>query len=98
MLIRPVEPQDARTWEGLRSELWPVEAWTHAPEIAQFFAGTAVEPQAVRVAEDEGGVIIGFAELSIRREIPGLEGKATGYVEGLYVAPAHRGRGVARSA
>ena len=97
MLIRPVELRDATTWERLRSELWPVEAWTHAPEIAAFFAGTLQEPQAVLVAEDDAGTIIAFAELSIRWDIPGLEGKPTGYVEGLYVVPPHRGRGIARS-
>jgi aminoglycoside 6'-N-acetyltransferase I len=97
MLIRPIEPRDAFTWERLRSALWPVEAWTHAPEIAAFFAGTAAEPQAVLVAEDDTGTIIAVAELSIRRDILGLEGQPTGYVEGLYVLPAHRGRGVARA-
>lgn len=97
MLIRPVEPRDAATWERLRRELWPVEAWTHAPEIAAFFAGTLEEPQAVLIAEDDAGSIIAIAELSVRWDIPGLESQPTGYVEGLYVVRARRGQGVARS-
>ena len=92
----PRRLRDTATWERLRRELWPVEPCTHAPEIAQFFAGTLKEPQAVLVAEDNAGEIMAFAELSIRRDIPGLEEKPTGYVEGLYVMPTHRGSGVAR--
>lgn len=34
-------------------------------------------------------------ELSIRRDLNGI-GDAVGYVEGLYVMPAFRGRGIAR--
>ena len=97
MPIRPVGPRDAAVWEQLRTELWPTEPRTHAPEIAQFFAGTLAEPQAVLIAEDDTGTIIAIAELSIRRDIPGLESKPTGYVEGLYVMPTHRGRGIARA-
>jgi aminoglycoside 6'-N-acetyltransferase I len=96
MRIRPIEPSDAATWERLRSELWPVDAWTHAPEIEDFFAGKASEPEAVLVAEDDVGLIVGFAEFSIRTDIPSLEGRRTGYVEGLYVMPEFRSRGIAR--
>lgn len=39
---------------------------------------------------------VGLVELSIRLDVVGLEGKRTGYVEGLYVDPGLRGQGVAR--
>jgi aminoglycoside 6'-N-acetyltransferase I len=94
--IRPIEPSDAATWERLRRELWPEDPESHAEEIASFFAGTLPEPQAVLVAQ-EGPTLIAFAELSIRVDIPGLAGKRVGYVEGLYVTPAFRGRGIART-
>jgi len=94
--IRPVEPSDAATWERLRRELWSEDPESHAFEIASFFAGTLPEPQAVLVAQ-EGSTLVAFAELSIRDEIPGLAGKGVGYVEGLYVTPAFRARGVARA-
>ncbi len=96
MKIRPIEPSDAATWERLRRDLWPEDPESHAVEIASFFAGTLPEPQAVLVAQ-EGPTLIAFAELSIRVDIPGLAGKRVGYVEGLYVTPAFRGRGIART-
>lgn len=46
------------------------------------------------MAEDDG-LLIGVAELSLRRDVVGLEGKLTGYVEGVFVRPAFRGRDVA---
>jgi len=69
----------------------------HAPEIASFFAGTLAEPSAVLVAEDSVGKLVGVAELSIRIDLPSLIGTRVGYVEGLYVVPGARGRGVACS-
>jgi len=97
MLIRHVQGADAATWERLRCELWPDGAESHGAEIEEFFAGTVVEPQAVLFAEDDVGRVMSFAELSLRRDIPGLEGQLTGYVEGLYVVPEFRGRGIARA-
>jgi aminoglycoside 6'-N-acetyltransferase I len=94
--IRPIEPSDAATWERLRRELWPEDPESHAVEVASFFAGTLPEPQAVLVAQ-EGPNLIAFAELSIREDIRGLAGTRVGYVEGLYVTPAFRSRGIART-
>lgn len=95
MIIRPVQLSDAPAWERLRLDLWPEATETHAAEISQFFNGTLDEPQAVLVALEESA-IIAFAELSIRYDIRGLPGKKVGYVEGLYVTPPYRARGIAR--
>jgi aminoglycoside 6'-N-acetyltransferase I len=94
--IRPVTKQDAPVWEKLRQELWPDGAADHAPEIGDFFAGKLFEPVAVLVAETTVREIVGFAELSIRGDTPGREGKRVGYVEGLYVSPQVRHRGIAK--
>ena len=94
--VRNVTPADAPVWEAMRRDLWPNGAEDHAPEIATFFAGTLEEPSAAMVAENVAGVVVGFVELSIRTDVAGLEGKRTGYVEGLYVRPDARGQGVAR--
>jgi aminoglycoside 6'-N-acetyltransferase I len=94
--IREVRREDAARWERLRCELWPDGAAEHAAEIESFFAGTLGEPAAGLVAEDSTGEVVGFAELSIRTELKGLESKRVGYVEGLYVRPEIRGQGVAR--
>ena len=94
MIIREIEPSESGDWERMRHDLWPGGAGDHAPEIASFFAGTLPEPQAVLVADNDGS-LIAFAELSIRNDIPGFCGTRVGYVEGLYVRPEWRSRGVA---
>lgn len=40
--------------------------------------------------------IVAIAELSIRTDLAGYEGKRVGYVEGLFVLPEFRGQGIAR--
>jgi len=96
IIIRHAVPADAPSWEVLRCELWPDGTADHGPEIASFFAGTLPEPAAVLVALIPSGEMIGFAELSIRTDLPSLEEVRAGYVEGLYLRPEFRGRGIAR--
>jgi len=94
VILREIRSEDASEWLAMRRELWP-DGDDHDVEIAAFFAGSLDEPEAVLVAEDHG-LLVGMAELSARRDIAGLEGKLTGYVEGLFVRPAFRGGDVAR--
>jgi aminoglycoside 6'-N-acetyltransferase I len=96
VIVRPITPSLAARWLAMRCQLWPDGTEEHSGEIAAFFEGSAIEPLAVLSAHDASGEMIGFAELSIRSDIPGLEEKRTGYVEGLYVTPAQRNQGVAR--
>lgn len=95
--IRRAAPDDAGAWTELRHLLWPeATAAEHASEIARFFAGELDEPQAVFVAESGAHEIVGFVELSVRTLVPGCATDRVGYIEGLYVVPAHRGRSVVR--
>lgn len=96
LVIRHIAPSDASVWEAMRRNLWPDGAEDHPSEIAMFFAGSLEEPLAVLVAESPAGVIAGFAELSIRTDVPALKGKRVGYVEGVYIRPEVRHRGIAR--
>jgi aminoglycoside 6'-N-acetyltransferase I len=81
----------------MRAKLWPDGSEDHPSEIAMFFGGHRFKSlTAALVAENKCGAIVAFAELSIRDDLPGLEGKRTGYVEGLYVLPEIRQTGVAR--
>lgn len=79
----------------MRRDLWPEAAEDHGQEIRAFFAGRLDEPEAVFVVQ-EGSWLIAFAELSTREDIKNLAGKKVGYIEGLYVVPYFRHRGVAR--
>lgn len=95
--IRSVVLSDARHWQQLRSELWPGGVNEHEGEIASFFAGTAAEPDSVFVAIDASERLIGFVEVSVRKNVPGLGGQNAGFIEGLYVTPPERHCGVARA-
>jgi aminoglycoside 6'-N-acetyltransferase I len=95
--IRRAAPADAPVWELLRRQLWPDAAEDHGPEIAMFFAGHHFKDLTeVLLAEDHDAVAVGYAELSIRDDVPGLSGVRAGYVEGLYVLPAVRHMSIGR--
>lgn len=96
--IRPVSPGDAASWLRLRLALWPdgTEA-DHGEEIDRFLAGHAQEPKAVLVAEDAAAHVIGVAELSIRPCAEGCHSDRVAYLEGWFVEPGARSRGVGRA-
>ena len=94
LIIRPIRPSDRDVWLRMRADLWPGD--DHASEIETFFAGRAVEPQAVLLALQQGKAA-GVCELAVRTNVPGAEGLRTAFVEGLYVDPAYRNGLVARS-
>jgi aminoglycoside 6'-N-acetyltransferase I len=94
LVIRPVEPADASVWERMRQSLWPDESGGHAREIAQYFAHPRTNPLEVLLACLGSGVAIGFVELSIRPYAEGCTTDRVAFVEGWYVEPQHRGRGV----
>jgi len=91
--IRPVTKDDADGWLRLRNDLW--EGDDHEQEIAAFFRGEPEEPIEVLLAVDRNGTAVAHVELSLRFDVPGLEGLKTGYIEGLYVAPQYRQTNVA---
>ena len=95
--VRPILGGDVKEWERLRCALWPDGAADHYVEIASFFAGTLAEPEAVLVAITPDREMIGLAELAIRTDLAETANQKTGYIEGLYVIPEARFRGVARA-
>lgn len=95
--VRAALPADSAAWLRMRCALWPEgSAQEHAAEIAAFFAGTAHMPLAVLLAFD-GATAVGFAELSIRSVAESCLTDRVGYLEGWYVEPAVRRRGVGRA-
>jgi aminoglycoside 6'-N-acetyltransferase I len=92
--IRAAREADAEAWRLLRVALWPPD--DHREEVAAFLRGELEEPRIVLLAKIQDGTLVGFAELSIREEVPGAYSDRVGYVEGLYVVPPKRGRGIAR--
>lgn len=81
-------------WLALRKALYsPLEDAFHEAEMRQILGS---KEQACFLALDESGVPLGFMELSLRNFVDGCLGSPVGYVEGLYVVPEARGRGIAR--
>jgi aminoglycoside 6'-N-acetyltransferase I len=96
--VRPAGKSDAAAWLAMRRALWP-DAWPgeHEEEIEEFLAGRSREPLAVLIAENPAGAAVGFAELSIRPTAEGCRTGRVAYLEGWFVSPAARRRGVGRS-
>ena len=95
--IRHVAPADGPAWLSMRNALWPGSRDDHTREIARFFDGQSREPLAVLLATDHHGRAVGFAELSIRPYAEGCRTHHIGFLEGWYVEPESRGRGIGRA-
>lgn len=92
--VRQVSPADEMDWLRLRKELWPGSSDHHTRDIKRFFAGESRDPLVVLVAEDDEKRIVGFAELSIRAYAEGCNSDRVAFLEGWFVAPEARLRGV----
>jgi aminoglycoside 6'-N-acetyltransferase I len=102
--IRKVEPQDAAQWSEMRTALWPeVGESTHPVEVARYLEhpgpGPGAMPEAVFVAVDpeDPSALRGFVEVSRRAYAEGCETSPVGFLEGWYVDPEFRRRGVGRA-
>lgn len=97
--VRAVERRDAARWLTMRMALWPGEETPegHAREVEDFLAGRLKMPLAVLVALDRTGAIVGFVELFIRTYAEDCRTDRVAYLEGWYVVPEARRRGVGRA-
>lgn len=93
--VREARPDDGATWLRLRRALWPeCPAQKHEREIGQLLQSDGV----VLVAEDDQSNLVGFAEVSLRRDhVDGATISPVPYLEGWFVNAAFRGQGVGRA-
>lgn len=100
MPVRPARPSDRDALTELRYALWPDEASTeiHARELDVFFAGELPGPPYTVLVAEEEGVLLGFAEVSLRTVAESCDrSRPVGYLEGWYVADGHRRSGIGRA-
>ncbi len=93
--VRNAGPEDRAEWLRMRKALWndcPDE--DQEREIDEMLESDREE---VFFAERPGGGLGGFLEASIRPWADGCEARPVGYVEGWYVDPDLRRRGVGRA-
>jgi aminoglycoside 6'-N-acetyltransferase I len=96
--VGPAKRADAGAWLVMRIALWPEgTAESHKEEIERFFAGELHMPLAVLVAALDDGGLAGFAELSIRAYAEDCVTDRVAYLEGWYVIPEMRRRGIGRA-
>jgi len=98
VMVRIALPQDADALAALRHRLWPDSSVEHhLSELKLLLAGTfqMTLPYTTLVAQDQAGRMVGFAEVDLRSHADGCDpSQPVGYLEGWYVAPEWRRRGV----
>lgn len=97
MRVARVTAADAENWTAMRTGLWPRGGeGQHAADIARLL----VDPgETVNlIARDAEGVALGFAEAALRHDyVNGCKTSPVAFLEGIFVQPETRGRGVARA-
>lgn len=93
MRIAALKRDQITSWQRLRAQLWPdVSIERHRREIVDILSDP--EFNAVFVAVGSGRKLHGFVEASIRMSAEGCRPGPIGYIEGWYVEPKHRRKGV----
>jgi aminoglycoside 6'-N-acetyltransferase I len=93
--VTAASAEDAGSWLELRLALWPGE---RREEFAADIAALLADPGDTvnLIAHADTGEAIGFAEASLRRDyVEGCSTSPVAFLEGIYVAPGHRRKGVA---
>lgn len=93
--VRVVAANDASEWFHLRKLLWDESSDDeHRMEMLDIYDHH--ETQLVLVAETDDGNLVGFLEASIRPFVEDCHSDHVGYLEGWFVEPQYRKRGIGR--
>ncbi len=97
LIVRPATLNDRRALAQARAALWPTAPLEqHDAEVGRILAGEPVTtlPLQILVAEFEGRMV-GFVEVDLRSHADGCDpARPVAFLEGWYVAPGMRRRGV----
>ena len=95
--VRAASDADFAAWGELRRALWPDEPGVGDAQALRDAADAQAGTHAL-LAFDHAGEAIGFVDLALRRDyVNGTDSSPVGFLEGWYVAPSWRGRGVGRA-
>ncbi|NIJ92289.1 aminoglycoside 6'-N-acetyltransferase I [Xanthomonas campestris] len=97
--VRAAVGADAQALLALRLALWPDADDSVADDgVAELQAALARADASHLLVVDEADAALGFAEVSVRHDyVNGTESTPVGFLEGWYVSPAWRGRGLGRA-
>lgn len=91
--IRRMMLADKDRWAGMRAALWPNDPiGDHRDEITDLLQSD--QPYHAYLALSQAQEPVGFAELSMRTYANGCTERPVPFLEGIWVAPAHRHKGV----
>ena len=96
--IDPMRPDDLPAWRNLRHKLgpeWVIEGFDQ--EAKRYFDTGLIDalPHMVLAAR-RAGIVVGFAEVSLRAYAEGAHSSPVGYLEGWFVDQSCRGLGAGR--
>jgi aminoglycoside 6'-N-acetyltransferase I len=97
--IRRIERDDVGAWAALRGRLWPdAEVSDLLSEARAYAAGTSQTIALAWIAcSDAAHEYLGFVEVCVRAFSDGCDSMPVPHVEGWYVEPVARGRGIGRA-
>ena len=92
--IRPARSGDLPAWAAMRHALWPDgSAASHLAELEIWF----LKPKFHGFMAEQGGRLVGFAELYEREFANGCESQPVAFLEGIWVEESLRRQGLARA-
>jgi aminoglycoside 6'-N-acetyltransferase I len=96
MSVESVKRSQLEDWKRMRAALWPeCPDEQHTREMADILGDP--EFNAAFLARAPDGLPVGFLEVSIRLTAEGCRPGRIGYIEGWYVEPDWRGKGLGAS-
>jgi aminoglycoside 6'-N-acetyltransferase I len=93
--VRSVRPEDRAEWLRMRRALW--DDCPDEQQVREMEEILVSDSEEVFVAEQPDASLCGFVETSIRPWAIGCEARPVGYIEGWYIDPDMRRRGVGRA-
>jgi len=96
MIIERCTAEYLEGWVCLRQALWPDET---SEEHRRYAVSplNRIDDAVVYLAREEDGDVVAFAEATLRGEyVNGCNTSPVGFLEGVYVKPPYRNRGLAR--